>query len=464
MADPNDVKVSGDVKVVTPPPPPPPAEPKKEEKKDEKPAEAKDASSGISADTKSVYLAPEFSYGCRGFGNSEENAHCGPSFGITAGYPTLWFGDKFYLRAPEIRYQKEWVSRSIPAEFGPGMESSANIDKLGIGLTGGFLPHRFFGIELGAIIGAAHLGSTAEDNGRKGLRYADNRFAYSADNWGLDVGARLALAFPEQKVTSWLQMGGKVFGSVGYNPWSLTPDSISRPASDPAIPVNSVFWNVGGALTFRIGEVGKPHTSRVEAEKTPAVAPAPKAAPVADLPQGVKDLQAMVDPVKAETKKQLELKYAESAAGYAKQATEKAASKKKDDHAIALDTAKLAVEESKKSGLAYKVANDAAVKAEAALAKLKEDKNLKPEHLKLAEEAVAAIKAEADKLKEESHKAWESAGAAVKAYNSIKGLPKKEHIEFKDEDPAKASAPAAEAKKEEPTKPAEDKAKPKGIE
>src|SRR4029453_10056755 len=115
MADPTtDVKVSGDVKV-TPPPAPAPeakAETKKEDPKGAKPEEK----SSFSVDTKSVYVAPEFAWTWRGFGNSEYNSHSGPGFGVTLGYPTLHFGDRFYLRIPEISYRKEWVGTDIPAE------------------------------------------------------------------------------------------------------------------------------------------------------------------------------------------------------------------------------------------------------------------------------------------------------------------------------------------------------------
>src|SRR5262245_23938 len=142
MADPKtDVTATaGASATVTPPPPPPtPAPAKPEEKKpEEKKVEDKkeEKPSDIKVDSKSVYVAPEVGYVFRGAGNSTEDTHKGPSIGVTLGYPNILFGERFYLR-PEFQYRKEWVSRSIPAEFGKGIESSANIDLLGLGATFG---------------------------------------------------------------------------------------------------------------------------------------------------------------------------------------------------------------------------------------------------------------------------------------------------------------------------------------
>jgi hypothetical protein len=459
-----DAKVTAGASATVTPPVTPPAPAKPEEKKEE------EKSSGIKLDSKSVYVAPEIGYVWRGAGNSTEDTHKGPSIGVTLGYPNILFGERFYLR-PEFQYRKEWVSRSIPAEFGQGIESSANIDMLGLGATFGVNIIRWVGAELGFKYNLAHIGSTASTDGKEGFRYGDNRFAYSVDNWGHGPELRLAVGVPEQQVASWLQIGGKIFGSIGYNSWSFTPDSISRSPSDPPIAVGSTYGEVGAAVTFRIGEASKPYKSSPEPEEKKAVAPAPAPAPAAAVPQGVKDIQAMVDPMKTKVKEALEMRCADNAAGYAKSVAEKADSKKKDDHAIAMDTAKLAVQESQKAGTAYKAASDAVAKADAALTELKKNSKISPEHIKLAEDAVASMKAEADKLKEESHKAWESAGAAVKSYNSIKGLPKKDQMEFKDEDPAKAAAATVEVKEvnvDAATKPKEEKktpaTPPKGVE
>jgi hypothetical protein len=454
MADPKtDAKITAGASATVAPPAPPPAPVPAAETAAAKPEEKKtdEKPSDIKLDSKSVYIAPEFLWTWRGFGNSTEDVHKGPGFGITASYPNILFGDRFYLR-PEFQYRKEWVSRSIPAEFGKGIESSASIDHISpLGFAFGAKFHPLIGMEVGGRWLISHLGAVASTDGKEGIRYQDNRFAYSADNWGHSFEGRLGLVVPEQQVAPWLQLGGKVFGFIGHTSWDLTPDSVSRSPSDPPIGVGSTYGGFGLAVAGRFGDAPKPYKTSTEEPKkdapVPAPTPAPTAAPAA--PQGVKDIQAMVDPMKAKVKEALEMKFAENAAGYAKTVADKASSKKKDDQAVALDTAKLAIQESQKAGAAYKVATEAVGKAEAALAELKKDTKISPEHMKLAEEAVASMKVEADKLKEESHKAWESAGAAVKSYNSIKGLPKKEQIEFKDEDPAKPAAAAVEVKVED---------------
>jgi|GEM_PF-4445669 len=248
-------------------------------------AVAPDASAdagGIRGDTQSFYIAASGGYGWRGFGNSSQDTHEGPWISVRIGYPTLRMGSQWSLR-PEFLYRHEWMGRNLSAEVGPGWRSSADLDTLGLGAVLGFDPHPLFGIEAGFHVGATHLGANAPEDGRGGIRYSDNRFGYSANNWGFDVEGFLRLGVPEQRIADGFYLGGGAEAEFGYNSFSLTPDSLARPTSDPAIGLNSIYGGIGLYLTGRFGSgsVAPRPAPEPSAPARPAEPVAPSAPPPA---------------------------------------------------------------------------------------------------------------------------------------------------------------------------------------
>jgi len=165
------------------------------------------------------------------------------------------------------------------------------------------------------------------------------------------------------------------------------------------------------------------------------------------VPKAIADIQAMVQPLKDDVKKAMDKNYSaatKSSLDITKN-SDKSVSERRDAAQVTVDT-------SKEATVAYKSSLDKVAAADKALAEAKKDSTLKPEQIKLAEDAVAAMHAESDKLKTEAHQDWQNASDAVKAFNEIKKLPTgvKKLDAFKDADPATLApaAPKVEEKKD----------------
>ena len=277
-----------------------------------------------------------------------------------------------------------------------------------------------------------------------GTFLANNALKVSMDNWGATYGFRAGVRLPEQKVTDWLGIGAMAYYQLDHTNYSVTPDWSDRNPNDPAESVPSTRHAVLLGVSGTFGDVKKYYPKPKEDDKKPTPAPVKtdekKDAPAAPPPpKAIADIQAMVQPQKDEVKKALDQKYGESTAASLKVA-------KDSDKSVAerRDAAELTVRTSKDATDAYKKSVEKVVTAEKALAEAKKDSSLKPEQIKLAEDAVASIRAESDKLKTESHQAWQNASDAAKAFNEIKKLPTgmKKLDAFKDVDPATLAPPA----------------------
>ncbi|MFO1518215.1 MAG: hypothetical protein U1F57_00900 [bacterium] len=443
MSDPAKPAPSGSATVVVAPPPPPPPPAKEEEKKDE---EVKVPT----VETKAVNVEAAAGYNfSSGFGNNRHDPHKGLQLDFRIGYPriNLLSNGNLYLR-PELYVSHSKVSASLENEFGAPSSSSAALTSLGVGATLGYDFWRWTGAFIGFNFGATHVGSTAPEDGEsgdQGLRYANNALKYSADNWGPMIAWRVGVKVPEQKITDWLGLGGSIFYQGKYNSFNLTPDAIDRSPNDPPIGVGNVNHAVMFGLNFTVGDspTYKSSSSAKQADAPAAdsaapVAPAAPAAPA--VPKAVSDIQAMVDPMKADVKKAMDQNYSSNTLALVDIAANKSKSKTERK-----DAADLAIRNAQEVSAAYKVASGKLADAKAALEKVNADASISEDNKKLAKDAVAALQTEADKLKDEAHATWESAGKAVKAYNETKGLKKAEMIEFKDADPAKAAEPASPA-------------------
>lgn len=212
------------------------------------------ASTDPNAQTLAGRLWATFGYGWRGYGNHRDDPHEGVVFSLGLGIPRLNMGtpvtpNNFYLE-PFIVYRHEETGRNIPVTFGPTPRSSATVDALGLGVFLGWRPHQWFEMALGADVGAGHLSARADPTGEmSGLLVGNSgrslALFVSADQWGVDLNARLRLGIPEQRIgCSPVAIGGGAEGLIGYNSWSIRPDWASE--ADRALAVDSIH----GSLQF----------------------------------------------------------------------------------------------------------------------------------------------------------------------------------------------------------------------
>ncbi|MFO1518216.1 MAG: hypothetical protein U1F57_00905 [bacterium] len=217
------------------------------------PAGSQAAASSSTAVFTGVSVSAAFDWLWRGFGSSRNDTHNGAALSFSIG-PRWNFGN-FHLD-PQLQYRHEWASTQIPAEFGMGFTSSAQIDSISLGLLMGYRLHPFFEIGGAFRFNVDILSANAPMDGQGGLRYANNALGYSVNSSvGYGPEGSLYLMIPEQRIgDSPVMLGGGVRGTLGYSSFNLTPDSIDRSPMDPPIGVGSLYGGIGVFLQGRFGD------------------------------------------------------------------------------------------------------------------------------------------------------------------------------------------------------------------
>ena len=433
-------KPADSAKPVTPPPAADkpadkPAEAPKVEAKAEAKADAKvDTSAFVPGDTSSYTLRTDFGYGGQNFGNEQGIDHTGFHFKIAPGLMFRLFDDR--LRVPVRLF---YGYQALNKDLGAGVESTATMHQVGVESGAGYAFHPTWFSAYGLLGLGAHIYNAPESrDGMKGAEFNKNPllFPLSGAGFGLNLGAELC---------TWYDA---VCAKAGYtHTFGLNPtlEVVDGPSS--AMGLNPNGFNVGLGIdilrvvdNIRGGGVAKPRGHREEPRKedTPADAgkpgeggkPAEGAKPGEKPVEGPKPAPALTGVALFEAKRDENKKYAEQA--------QKGAAAAKSD----LDIVKLGSTDAAKAKAmatdavaSFRIALEAMNNANAVVADLeKQLPGLTGDDKTKAEAALKEARKSADESNKHARDAWDSASAAVKAYDKKRGS--ESPVDFPDTKPA----------------------------
>ncbi|MBL7684629.1 MAG: hypothetical protein JNK65_01175, partial [Deltaproteobacteria bacterium] len=232
-------------------------------------------SGGLRFNLNLVRLIVDGSYRWRGFQNRSGDPHSGPAFCIGLGWPSLQSG--IFSLNPNLRYCREATSARVGEGTG-AWTSSAILDSIELGALFNFLVHPNVELGFGGYMGVHMLSASAPTDGRGGLRYSNNfhGFSVTPNNGGVNFGgeatAYVNFFFPRFSDVISLGLGAR--GFVGGSPFNLTPDAFGRPATDPALPANSVYYGLGLSIigSFDVNPTPRRSSNPSSNSERPAVA------------------------------------------------------------------------------------------------------------------------------------------------------------------------------------------------
>ncbi len=422
-------KVTATAKVETKPAEPVKAPEKAEAKPAEKAAEpakaeAKPADTFFLGDIGNFRVESGHGYSSAEVSNDHDPSHTGYGTDLRVGFDfNLLQSNRLHL-GPEFIYSGRFLTMSSG-------DTTSYLNKHSF-LVGGNLAYEVVPRWLHVFTGLG-LGFTSIDSGEEttdgvtkgGLVYANNPLKFNVkDDKAFALQWRVGLSSPELIDTKYFGAGLNAYYQLTNSDHKLTPDSLDRSPTDPAIPVSGLDHFVGGGLVIRFGAKAR-NTSPITPEVKDSPAPAKKeeVKPVAVVPAGTKpEVKAVADKtaeVKADIAASLNKKHGEVIKTTAAGIDPKNANST-DKKVTAYNLADTLVKEYKASKAEYEAAAGKLAEAEKALADLPKD--MSEADKKPAIDAIASAKAELEKLKADVEANQKVSLEAVQKFYSIKGL------------------------------------------
>ena len=438
-------------KPVTPAPVDKPVEaPKADVAVDAKAQVSPDAPPSFFADPSSYTIKLDFGYGGQNFGNDQGVDHYGFRFKGAAGLMFRLADDR--VRIPLRLF---YGYQGLDKDLGQGVESTATMHQVGVESGVGYAFHPNWFSAYGLVGMGAHIYNAPESrDGMKGAEFNKNPllFPLSGAGFGLNLGAELC---------TW---GDAICAGAGYvHTFGLNPtlEVVDGPSSAMGLNPNGFQVGIGFDVMRVVDNIrgGGVASSRVrKTEATPADKPADVPADGGKPAPGGKPADAAKPGVAPaltgiplfEAKRDENKNYSERA--------KKAADAAKSD----LDIVKLGSTDAAKAKAmatdavaSFRIALEAMNNANAVVAELeKAAAGMTGDDKTKAEALAKDARKYADESNKSARAAWDSASAAVKAYDKKKGS--ETAIDFNDTKPEGQGAAAPK-----PNAPAQPKAKDK---